>query len=52
MNLSRYSKHHPGEPFFPEPEISNCPISLSIVRKETSGSEKKYFKILEFLIVR
>jgi len=52
MNLSHYSKHHPVEPFFPESEISFHPTLLSMVRKEISDSEKKYFKILEFLIER
>jgi len=52
MNLSRYSKHLPVELFFPESEMSFYPTLLSMVRKEISDSEKKYFKTLEFLIVR
>ncbi len=52
MNLSHYSKHHPVEPFFPESEISSYPTLLIMVCKEISDSEKKYFKILEFLIMR
>jgi hypothetical protein len=52
MNLSHYSKRHPVEPFFSESEISFFPTLLSMALKEISDSEKKYFKILEFLIVR
>jgi hypothetical protein len=52
MNLSHYSNPPPVEPFFPESEVSFRPTLLSMVRKETSDSEKKYFKILEFLIER
>ena len=52
MNLSHYSKHYPVESFFPESGISFYPTLLSMVCKEIPDSEKKYFKILEFLIVR
>jgi len=52
MNLSHYSKRYLAESFFPESEISFHPTLLSMMCKEISDSEKKYFKTLEFLIVR
>jgi hypothetical protein len=52
MNLPYHSKHYPVESFFPESAIANCPALLSMLREEVPDSEKKYFKILEFLIAR
>jgi len=48
MNLAHYSEHHPIEPFSPESEASFYSISLSMMCKETSDSEKNTSKFWNF----